>query len=91
MKKAQSYFLNKKKKVEGGPVSLSRSRSQSENAELFLEGAILTGDVWILRLLFIVSAADHVLFLSFSVVARGEWIVFPHSSLIAVLTHVHFS
>lgn len=77
--------------VEGGPVSLSRSRSQSENTELFLEGAILTGDIWILRLLFIVSVADHVLFLSFSVVARGEWIVFPHSSLIAVLMHVHFS
>lgn len=91
MKKAQSYFLNKKKKGRRRTRKPLEVPESIGKRELFLEGAILTGDVWILRLLFIVSAADHVLFLSFSVVARGEWIVFPHSSLIAVLTHVHFS
>lgn len=28
---------------------------------------------------------------SFSRVARGEWIAFPHSPLISMLTHIHFS
>lgn len=65
MKKAQSYFLNKKKKkkVEGGPITPQGPVSQLENTELFLGRAILTGDVWIFFfwLLFIVSSADYIL------------------------------